>query len=175
MRRPVRNAFLLGILVGLVAALVRALRADGSGPGAVGAGPPPLPRATDAPAPVEGRVTATAAPTPSPVATGPVPSPEAPAPTPAPDPDPPADVVAPVAADPVPDVPATARPEVGSEATAWEEPVGGACPEGFPVKVKEASGIFHVPEGAFYERTVPDRCYPTAAAAEADGFRASKR
>ena len=54
-------------------------------------------------------------------------------------------------------------------------PVDGACPHGFPVKAKVASRIFHVPEGAFYDRTRPDRCYPRAAAAEADGFRASKR
>ena len=42
MRRPVRNAFLLGLVVGLVVAIVRALRVEGSGPDAVGAGAPPL-------------------------------------------------------------------------------------------------------------------------------------
>jgi hypothetical protein len=50
----------------------------------------------------------------------------------------------------------------------------GSTPEGHPVKVKESSGIFHVPGGRFYDRTKPDRCYPTAAAAEADGYRRSK-
>jgi hypothetical protein len=50
----------------------------------------------------------------------------------------------------------------------------GSTPAGHPVKVKESSGIFHVPGGRFYDRTRPDRCYPTAAAAEADGYRRSK-
>jgi hypothetical protein len=50
----------------------------------------------------------------------------------------------------------------------------GSTPAGHPVKVKASSGIFHVPGGRFYDRTKPDRCYPTAAAAEADGYRRSK-
>ena len=37
------------------------------------------------------------------------------------------------------------------------------------------SGIFHVPGGMSYDRTVPERCYATAADAEADGFRQAKR
>jgi hypothetical protein len=37
------------------------------------------------------------------------------------------------------------------------------------------SGIFHLPGGEFYDRTVPDRCYGTPAGAEADGLRAAKR
>lgn len=57
----------------------------------------------------------------------------------------------------------------------WLEPVDGACPVSHPVKVKTSSGIFHVPGGANYERTSPDRCYTDAAAAEADGYRAAKR
>jgi hypothetical protein len=50
----------------------------------------------------------------------------------------------------------------------------GSAPDSHPVKVKVSSGIFHVPGGRFYDRTRPDRCYPTAAAAEADGYRRSK-
>ena len=50
----------------------------------------------------------------------------------------------------------------------------GSCPEGFPVKVKQSSGIYHVPGGRFHERTRPDRCYATAEAAHADGYRPSK-
>jgi hypothetical protein len=58
----------------------------------------------------------------------------------------------------------------------WVEPTAdGGCPDGYPVKAKLGSKIFHVPEGSLYERTVPDRCYATAEAAEADGLRASKR
>ena len=72
---------------------------------------------------------------------------------------------------------AAATADTTSEATtAWVEPeAGGACPATHPVKVKLASGIFHVPGGLAYERTAPDRCYRDAAAAEADGFRPSKR
>lgn len=60
-------------------------------------------------------------------------------------------------------------------AAAWVEPEDGVCPTTHPVKVKLASGIFHVPGGLAYERTSPDRCYRDLAAAEADGFRPSKR
>lgn len=61
------------------------------------------------------------------------------------------------------------------EPATWVEPVDGACPASHPVKAKLASGIFHLPDGQLYDRTVPDRCYRDAATAEADGLRASKR
>jgi hypothetical protein len=57
----------------------------------------------------------------------------------------------------------------------WSEPAGKECPGGFEVKVKLASGIYHLPGMFAYERTIPDRCYASAEAAEADGFRAAKR
>ena len=50
----------------------------------------------------------------------------------------------------------------------------GSFPETHPVKAKLASGINHVPGTANYDRTKPDRCYVSAAAAEADGLRAAK-
>lgn len=50
----------------------------------------------------------------------------------------------------------------------------GGCPISHPIKVKLRSGIYHTPQGASYERTNADRCYPSPAAAEADGYRASK-
>ncbi|NNE11941.1 MAG: hypothetical protein HKN41_06795 [Ilumatobacter sp.] len=56
----------------------------------------------------------------------------------------------------------------------WVEPVDGDCPDGFPVKANDNSGIYHVPGGRFYERTVPERCYADTDAAEADGYRAAK-
>ena len=60
-------------------------------------------------------------------------------------------------------------------ARAWVEPdADGGCPESHPVKAKLSSGIFHVPGGANYERTKPDRCYVDEAAADADGLRPSK-
>jgi hypothetical protein len=57
----------------------------------------------------------------------------------------------------------------------WVEPNGDqTCPATHPIKAKTSSGIFHVPGGANYERTRPDRCYVDEAAAEADGLRRSK-
>ena len=56
----------------------------------------------------------------------------------------------------------------------WVPPVGGACPSGYSVKAKANSGIYHVPGGRSYDRTVPERCYASAADAEADGYRAAK-
>jgi hypothetical protein len=65
--------------------------------------------------------------------------------------------------------------EPAAPATGFVRPVDGGCPDGHPVKAKEASGIYHLPGMANYARTVPDRCYADARAAEADGFRAAKR
>ena len=58
--------------------------------------------------------------------------------------------------------------------TTWVDPVDGQCPEGYPIKANDNSGIFHVPGGRFYERTVPERCYADAHDAEADGYRRAK-
>jgi hypothetical protein len=66
-------------------------------------------------------------------------------------------------------------PEEVPPSKRWSDPVEKACPPGFEVKVKLASGIYHLPGMFAYDRTIPDRCYASAAAAEADGFRAAKR
>jgi len=64
---------------------------------------------------------------------------------------------------------------VAAEA-AWVAANGdGGCPDGYPVKVKVRSGIFHTPGMLNYDRTAPDRCYASADAAEADGYRPAKR
>jgi hypothetical protein len=57
----------------------------------------------------------------------------------------------------------------------WVEPVEGECPLSHPIKGNADSGIFHVPGGLSYDRTVPERCYASEADAEADGFRRAKR
>lgn len=57
---------------------------------------------------------------------------------------------------------------------AWVEPVGGTCPDGYPIKANANSGIFHVPGGRFYDRTIPERCYADEASAESDGYRRAK-
>jgi hypothetical protein len=68
------------------------------------------------------------------------------------------------------------RPKAQSgPAPSWAEPDGdGSCPAGYPIKAKMNSGIYHVPGGANYERTHPDRCYADERAAERDGLRRSK-
>ena len=63
------------------------------------------------------------------------------------------------------------QPRAASEA-AWVDAVDDTCPATHPVKAKLSSGIYHVPGGASYERTKPDRCYLDATAAEADGLHA---
>jgi hypothetical protein len=70
--------------------------------------------------------------------------------------------------DPEPDPPGAPT------AATWVPPVDGACPDGYPIKAKQSSRIYHVPGGRFYDRTTPDRCYADPAAADADGYRASK-
>ena len=77
-------------------------------------------------------------------------------------------------ASPSPSSPATSEAEVASSATRWVAPADGACPTGYPVKANDSSGIFHVPGGRFYARTVPERCYATAEDAVADGYRPAK-
>lgn len=61
-----------------------------------------------------------------------------------------------------------------AHAVRWVAPVDGECPPGYPIKANDNSGIFHVPGGRFYARTVPERCYADAADAEADGYRRAK-
>ena len=74
---------------------------------------------------------------------------------------------------PAPDVPAPDVP--APDVPTWIAPgPNGTVPDSHPIKVKVSSGIFHVPGGRFYERTSADRCYPDAAAAQADGYRPSK-
>jgi len=67
-------------------------------------------------------------------------------------------------------------PEVAAEVPEpWVESSEGTCPASHPVKAKLASGIFHEPGGASYERTKADRCYASSAAAIADDLRPAKR
>jgi hypothetical protein len=100
----------------------------------------------------------------------------------------PSDAIAGVLAapDPAPELAAPpATPELAAPAPTlalddvvpvrWVEPVDGACPEGYQIKGKVKSGIFHVPGSLAYDRTKPDRCYATEEDAAADGLRAPKR
>ena len=49
------------------------------------------------------------------------------------------------------------------------------CPSDFPIKGNTTSGIYHVPEGASYGKTIPEFCFATAADAKAAGFRVAER
>ncbi len=77
-----------------------------------------------------------------------------------------------------PATPDAATPDAhpgGSNGPAWVSPNDdGSCPVGHPIKANDNSGIFHVPGGQFYARTRPERCYTSAEAAIADGYRQAK-
>jgi hypothetical protein len=64
---------------------------------------------------------------------------------------------------------------VDPSGSTWVAPLeNGTCPPTHPVKVNESSGIYHVPGGRFYDRTVAGRCYANADDAATDGFRPAK-
>lgn len=67
------------------------------------------------------------------------------------------------------------EPDPEPESGPWIDARDGVCPVSHPVKVASGSKVFHQPGGQMYERTTAERCYRDAAAAEADGLRASKR
>jgi hypothetical protein len=69
---------------------------------------------------------------------------------------------------------ATAPVAPVAPAARWVPPVDGKCPDGYPLKANENSGICHVPGGRFYDRTVAERCYANAEDAIADGYRPAK-
>ncbi|MFN5538510.1 MAG: hypothetical protein ACK481_00405 [Candidatus Melainabacteria bacterium] len=53
------------------------------------------------------------------------------------------------------------------------------CPPDYPIKgnVNSFKGtkIYHLPSGAFYERTNPEQCFSNTAEAAREGFRPSER
>lgn len=85
---------------------------------------------------------------------------------------------------PAPPVAANTTKPTGSTATRSETATGaggwigpdddGSCPVSHPIKANDNSGIFHVPDGRFYNRTKAERCYQSAEAALADGYRQAK-
>lgn len=82
---------------------------------------------------------------------------------------------APAPAKPAP-APAPAKPAPSKPSSVAGS--GYNCPSGYPVKGNQNSKgewIYHVPGGAFYERTAPEECFVNAAAAKAAGYRASQR
>jgi hypothetical protein len=74
---------------------------------------------------------------------------------------------------------ATQPTEIRTETPAGREDQGESAADGgpaadLPIKAKTSSGIYHAPGGRFYDRTVADKLFATAADAEADGYRPSK-
>lgn len=75
--------------------------------------------------------------------------------------------------------PAKAPPRRAGAASSngpWVTPdASGQAPASHPVKAKLSSRVYRVPGMAMYDRSVPDRCYPSPEAAEADGFTRAAR
>lgn len=67
--------------------------------------------------------------------------------------------------------PAPAPPAASGRAA----PQGKNCPASHPIKGNASSMIYHMPGGAYYNRTIPEDCFATAADAVAAGYRASQR
>jgi hypothetical protein len=148
-RRLLRAALWLGVLAGVAAAIAKVVQSRRAAPGYVGGGNGSGPlEARPAWMPPEPATRETAAPAAEPE---------------------------PAVATPAADAVAADDHEAPAGERSWVEPVGGLCPTTHPVKAKLSSKIFHVPGGTMYDRTVADRCYGSAAAAEADGLRAAKR
>jgi putative cell wall-binding protein len=56
-------------------------------------------------------------------------------------------------------------------------PIAGTwnCPSWAPIKGNASSMIYHVPGGAYYSKTNPEKCFTTESAAQAAGYRKAKR
>ena len=81
------------------------------------------------------------------------------------------------AAEPIPEAAPAPAPEA-APAAGDAGPVSGAdsvCPDSHPVKANDNSGIYHMPGQQHYGRTNARNCYASAAAAQADGYRAAQR
>ncbi len=48
------------------------------------------------------------------------------------------------------------------------------CPASAPIKGNQ-SGLYHVPEGSYYDVTNPEECFATAGDAEAAGYEAASQ
>lgn len=62
----------------------------------------------------------------------------------------------------------------GSTAGTGVTPVDGECPSSSPIKGNANSMIYHRPGQQYYDITVPEECFATAARAEAAGYRAAQ-
>jgi hypothetical protein len=173
-RRLFRAVFLAGLVAGGVAA-VRALTRQGDALPSPATGPtsgpwPPLHNESPAPDEVGAEPAAASAKSGTAVVP-PATEPAAPDAVVAPEPG-----GVPIADAPPATSPRPRRTRPLEAPKTWAEPdADGGCPDGYPIKAKMSSKIFHAPGQLNYDRTTPDRCYVSADAAEADGLRAAKR
>lgn len=49
------------------------------------------------------------------------------------------------------------------------------CPDDKPIKGNSQSGIYHVPGGQYYSKTMPEKCFSSESDAVEAGYRKSKR
>lgn len=49
------------------------------------------------------------------------------------------------------------------------------CPDDQPIKGNAQSGIYHVPGGQYYDKTMPERCFSSESDAINAGYRRSKK
>lgn len=83
--------------------------------------------------------------------------------------------VGPPPATPVPTLPVQGSKRSGGPQASTSPNTDGSCPPSAPVKVSQ-SGIYHLPTGdSNYARTRAVKCFTTAAAAQAAGYRAPRR
>jgi hypothetical protein len=75
--------------------------------------------------------------------------------------------------------PASESPSLQEQAAAegefYPEEAAHDCPPEYPIKGNSKSHIYHLPGGASYDVTMPNICFATEEAAEAAGYRATKR
>lgn len=50
-----------------------------------------------------------------------------------------------------------------------------SCPSNKPIKGNAQSGIYHMPYGQYYNKTMPERCFANEQEAKDAGFRKSSR
>jgi large subunit ribosomal protein L17 len=71
--------------------------------------------------------------------------------------------------------PSPIRYRVAGEPSWLAPDEAGTCPPTHPVKAKRSTRLYRVPGSPAYDRAMPDRCYASPEAAEADGFTRAKR
>ena len=142
MGQLLKRVFKLGVVAGIGYAVWRVFATRTQSRVSWEAQPAPLPPPPVSPPPLVVEPGPPRAATPMVVDPAPAPPPPPPPAVEEEPPPPPLPITAPVAAAPEPEPPAAPSPN-----GRWVDPVAGTCPEGYPVKAKMTSGIYHVKGG----------------------------